>query len=86
MAKPTTQTNPFATILAELSSTEYKEVSLEYLTHVAAIINKNKPKVLLKTYGEVFDALQFLADNGAVELVEILPDSGSFKIKKAYNG
>lgn len=84
MAKHTSPTNPFAIILAELSSTEYKEVSLDYLTHVAKVCNK--PKVLLKTYGDAFDALQFLAEHGAVDLVEILPDSGSFKIKKAYNG
>lgn len=86
MAKRTLQTNPFVTLLAELSLTQYQEVSIQYLTHVAITINSCKPAAKLKTYGEVFDALQYLADNNAVELLEITPGSDTFKIKKVHYG
>ena len=71
-------------MLAGLSHTEYKVITLGYLEDIAKILNE--PQVIVKTFDETFKILQYLADAKAVELVPIDESLGVYKIKKVNYG
>lgn len=73
-------TNPFRVLLAGLSSTEPVPVTLQFLKHVSEIVNK--PSVVLQTYGEAFQVLEFLAQAKAVELLPVENNPGAYTIRK----
>lgn len=70
-------------LLATLDS-EWQVVTLEYLNHAAKILNE--PQMILGTYGEVFKALEFLAEAGAIELVPDETQPGVHKLRKKTYG
>ena len=71
--------NPFQVLLTGLSTTEYTPVTLDLLKYISEIINE--PSVVVQTYGEVFQTLEFLGQAGAIELVKD-SDTEIFKIRK----
>lgn len=73
-------TNPFRVLLAGLSSTEPTPVTLQFLKQVSEIINE--PSVVVQTYGEAFQVLEFLAQAQAVELLPVENNPGTYTIKK----
>jgi hypothetical protein len=46
----------------------------------------NEPEMILGTYGEVFKALEFLAEAGAIELVPDTTQPGVHKLRKITYG
>ena len=78
--KSNTSPNPFHKLLAGLSDTEYQVVTLDYLKEVSEIVNEYS--VLVKTFGEAFQVLEFLRDAKAVDLVSVEDSEGVYKIKK----
>jgi hypothetical protein len=77
--KPESSTNPFAILLAGLSTTEPTPVTLKFLEWVTEVVNE--PSVVVQTYGEAFQVLQFLETARVVELLEI-PEKDAFTIRK----
>ena len=77
--KTESSTNPFAILLAGLSTTEPTPVTLGFLEWVTEVVNK--PSVVVQTYGEAFQVLQFLETARVVELLEI-PEKDAFTIRK----
>ena len=73
-------TNPFKILLAGLSSDEATPVTLQFLEWVTETINA--PSVVVQTYGEAFQVLEFLAQAGVVELTTIPNNPGAYTIKK----
>jgi hypothetical protein len=74
--------NPFKTLLATLSDSEWQTVTLDYLNHLSKLVNE--PRMVVGTYGDAFSVLEFLAAAGAIEL-EPTDTAGVHKIrKKAY--
>jgi len=78
--KSNTTPNPFHKLLANLSDTEYQTVTLDYLKQVSEIVNEYS--VLVKTFGEAFQVLEFLQDAKAVDLVLLDESENVYKIKK----
>lgn len=78
--KSNTTPNPFHKLLAGLSDTEYRTVTLDFLEQVSQIVNEHS--VLVQTFGEAFQVLEFLHDAKAVELVLLDEAEGAYKIKK----
>ena len=72
--------NPFRKLLDELLTAEFQPVTLQLLESVTSVINE--PSVVVQTYGEAFQTLEFLAQARAVELVPIEPGSQQYKIRK----
>lgn len=66
--------------MSELLTAEYQDVTLQLLKQVSVIINE--PSVVVQTYGETFQVLEFLAKANAVELTETSPGSKQYKIRK----
>lgn len=73
--------NPFSTIVNELSSETWKLVTLEYLDHVARLVNQDEQRI--STFGEAFAVLEYLEQAKIVELRPV-EDTGIFKIRKGY--
>lgn len=64
--KDTSITNPFKIIVDDLSD-NWRKVTLEYLDWVHKLL---KPHTIpLETYGDTFKVLEFLAEHGAIELL-----------------
>lgn len=78
--KSNTSPNPFHKLLAGLSDAEYQTVTLDYLKQVSEIVNEHS--VLVKTFGEAFQVLEFLHDAKAVELILVEDLEGVYKVKK----
>lgn len=76
----TLNTNPFRVLLTGLSQTESIPVTLQFLEWVTEVINQ--PSVVVQTYGEAFQVLQFLATAGVVELTPVYNNPGAYTIKK----
>jgi hypothetical protein len=72
--------NPFRKLLDELLTAEFQPVTLQLLESVTSVINE--PSVVVQTYGEAFQTLEFLAQARAVELVPLQPGSQQYKIRK----
>lgn len=77
--KPELSTNPFAILLAGLSTTEPTPVTLGFLEWVTTVVNE--PSEVVQTYGEAFQVLQFLETARVVELLEV-PGQDAFTIRK----
>lgn len=77
---PELTTNPFAILLAGLSTTEAKPVTLQFLDWVSSVVNK--PSEVVQTYGEAFQVLQFLETARVVELLEVADNPGAYTIRK----
>jgi hypothetical protein len=73
-------TNPFAILLAGLSTTEAVPVTLGFLEWVTEVVNK--PSEVVQTYGEAFQVLQFLETARVVELLEMADQPGVYTIRK----
>lgn len=73
--------NPFRALLKLLSTEHWQPVTLEFLTTVTDLVNKDEPVVT--TYGEAFEVLRFLEKAEIIEL-EPAEDAGSFKIRKRF--
>jgi hypothetical protein len=71
--------NPFPQLLSHLSNTEWRLVTIEFLTLVHDLVNQERK--LISTFGEAFDVLRFLEDADVVEL-EPVDSAGVFKIRK----
>ena len=71
--------NPFRQLLAGLSDTEYTTVTLDYLKYVSETVNK--PSVVIQTYGEAFQVLEFLATAKAIEM-KLQEEPNVYKIRK----
>ena len=76
--------NPFKTLLTTLSDCEWQKVTIAFLNSAAKIINN--PDTVLVTYGEVFKALEYLAQAGVIELVPDETEPGVHKIRKKSYG
>lgn len=74
-------TNPFKTLVGELSTDTWKLVTLEYLKHVADLVNTEERRVI--TYGEAFTVLEYL-EQAKIVVLEPVEDTGIFKIRKGY--
>ena len=70
--------------MATLDSDNWQTVTLEYLNRAAKILNE--PEMILGTYGEVFKALEFLAEAGAIELIPDTTQPGVHKLRKITYG
>lgn len=62
----TSTTNPFREIVNKLSPHSWQDVTIEYLEWVAQLLKQHN--VRPETYGDVFKVLEFLSENGVVEL------------------
>jgi hypothetical protein len=80
MTKSDTTPNPFRKLLNEAFTAEFQSVTLQLLERVTTIVNE--PSVVVQTYGEAFQTLEFLAQAHAVELVPLEPGSQQYKIRK----
>ena len=79
--KSSLKTNPFKTLVGELSTETWKLVSLEYLNHVADLVNQDEQRIC--SFGEAFAVLEYLEQAKIVELKSV-EDTGIFKIRKGY--
>jgi len=79
--KSSLKTNPFKTLVGELSTETWKLVTLEYLNHVAHLVNQDEQRI--STFGEAFAVLEYLEQAKIVELRPV-EDTGIFKIRKGY--
>jgi hypothetical protein len=75
------KTNPFKTLVGELSTETWKLVSLEYLNHVADLVNQEEQRIF--SFGEAFAVLEYLEQAKIVELRPV-EDTGIYKIRKGY--
>ena len=78
--KPESSTNPFAILLAGLSVTEPTPITLQFLEWVSDVVNE--PSVVVQTYGEAFQVLQFLENARVVEILEVANNPGAYTIRK----
>lgn len=62
----TSTTNPFKTIVEDLAPDTWRKVTIEYLDWVHALLKPHD--IPVSTYGDVFAVLEYLAENGAIEL------------------
>jgi len=62
----TSTTNPFKTIVEDLHADSWQKVTIEYLDWIHSILRPHKVPVI--TYGDVFKVLEYLAENGAIDL------------------
>lgn len=76
--------NPFKTLLTTLSDSEWQTVTIAFLNNAAKIINT--PQTVLFTYGEVFKALEYLAQAGIIELVPDETEPSVYKLRKKSYG
>ena len=76
-------TNPFQLLLAGISETEAKPVTLTFLDWVSATVNK--PSIVIQNYGEAFQVLEFLANARVVELIK-LSNPEQYTIRKINYG
>lgn len=67
-------------LLTGLSQTERVPVTLQFLEWVTEVINE--PSVVIQTYGEAFQVLEFLATAGVVELTAVHNNPGAYTIRK----
>jgi hypothetical protein len=72
-------TNPFKTLLSGLSQNKTYPVTLQFLEWVTGVINE--PSVVVQTYGEAFQVLEFLDAARVVKLTKI-PESEIYTIEK----
>ena len=79
--KSSLKTNPFKILVGELSTDTWKLVNLEYLNHVADLVNQDEQRIA--TYGEAFAILEYLEQAKIVELRPV-EDTGIYKIRKGY--
>lgn len=77
--KPELSTNPFAILLAGLSTTEPTPITFQFLEWVSEVVNE--PSEVVQTYGEAFQVLQFLETARVVEILEV-PEQNAFTIRK----
>ena len=77
--KPELSTNPFAILLAGLSTTEPTPITIGFLEWVTEVVNE--PSEVVQTYGEAFQVLQFLETARVVEILEV-PGQDAFTIRK----
>jgi monomeric isocitrate dehydrogenase len=79
-----TGNNPFKVLVGNLT-TEWKFVSINYLKEVHDTINAESN--IIKTYGDAFDILEYLANAKVIDLVPVESEEGIYKIRKIeYNG
>jgi hypothetical protein len=68
-------------LLTHLHTEEWRLVTLEFLSTVHDLVNKDEK--LIHTYGEAFEVLKYLEQAQIVEL-EPAEDAGVFKIRKRF--
>jgi len=79
-----TGNNPFKVLVGNLT-TEWRPVSLEYLKEIHDTINAESD--IIKTYGDAFDILEYLANAKVVDLEMIDGNESIYKIRKVdYSG
>lgn len=79
-----TGNNPFKVLVGNLT-TEWKVVSLAYLQEVHDTINAESP--IIKTYGDAFDILEYLANARVIDLESVEGEDSVYKIRKVdYSG
>ena len=74
--------NPFKEIVGELSRETWNPVTIKYLVRIASQLNVNGK--IVDTFGETFAVLEYLRDNGAVELELLDGTTNMYKIRKGY--
>lgn len=62
----TSTINPFRAIVGKLETDNWQKVTLEYMDWVHSLLKPHNLPV--STYGDIFKVLEFLAENGAIEL------------------
>lgn len=67
-------------MIAGLGATEAVPVTLQLLEWVTKVINE--PSVVIQTYGEAFQVLEFLAQAQVVELIPVENNPGAYTIRK----
>jgi hypothetical protein len=76
--------NPFTVLVGNLT-TDWKVVSLDYLKEVHDTINTES--TIIKTYGDAFDILEYLANAKVIDLELVEGEDSVYKIRKVdYSG
>ena len=59
-------TNPFKQIVEDLGTDTWRKVTIEYLDWIHSLLKPHK--IPVSTYGDIFRVLEYLAENGAIDL------------------
>ena len=79
-----TSNNPFTVLVGNLT-TDWRVVSLDYLKEVHDTINAES--AIIKTYGDAFDILEYLANARVIDLELVEGEISIYKIRKVnYSG